>query len=77
MGIIFAQLGDELPARHLVEIEPGSTVGDAQAAVRAAFNLPEDAGLELAFDGQALPDQAATLEAGTVPADAVLTAART
>jgi hypothetical protein len=76
MGIIFAQLGDELPPRHLVGIEPSSTVGEAVQAVREAFKLPEGGGVLLSFEGQQLEDQTATLSGGEVPADAVLGAVR-
>jgi hypothetical protein len=76
MGIIFAQLGAELPARHLVGIEPSSTVGEAAQAVREAFKLPDDGEVLLFFAGGALDDPAATMAGGEVPADAVLEAVR-
>lgn len=76
MGIIFVQLGDELPARHLVGIEPGSTVAEAQQATRAAFNLPEGGGVSLSFGGKPLADDSATLGGSEVPADAILEAVR-
>jgi hypothetical protein len=76
MGIIFAQLDDELPARHLVDIDPSSTVAATQAAVRTAFNLPEGGDVQLAFGGRALADPSTTLAVGEVPADAVLEASK-
>jgi hypothetical protein len=75
MGIIFAQLEQELPARHLVGIAPASTVEEATDAVRDAFKLAAGQSVRLEFAGQAL--DSGTLAASEVPADAVLEATRT
>jgi hypothetical protein len=76
MGIIFAQLANELPARHLVCIEPASTIAEAQRATRTAFKLPDDGGVLLSFGGEPLEDASATLGGRGVPADAILEAVR-
>jgi hypothetical protein len=72
MGIVFAHLEGELPARHLEGVTPASTVSEAAEAVRAAFHLPAERSLRLFFGERSLGDPTTSLAHWEVPADAII-----
>lgn len=72
MGILFAHLEGELPARHLEGITPASTISEATEAVRGAFRLPSERSLRLSFGKQVLDDPSNALAHWQVPADAII-----